>query len=56
MRAPMSLPLADPLLVLAQSGRSLVITKPAAGQPGILQIAPARRWTSRASPMRAWRW
>lgn len=40
MRAPMSLPLADPLLVLAQSGRSLVITKPAAGQPGILQIAP----------------
>lgn len=40
MRAPMSLPLADPLLVLAQSGRSLVITKPAAGQPGLLQIAP----------------
>jgi VCBS repeat-containing protein len=40
MRAPMSLPLTDELLVLAQSGRSLVITKPPAGQPGILQIAP----------------
>lgn len=40
MRAPISLPLTDELLVLAQSGRSLAITKPAAGQPGLLQIAP----------------
>jgi VCBS repeat-containing protein len=40
MRAPLSLPQVDDFVALAQSGRTLAIAKPAAGQPGLLQIGP----------------
>ncbi|MDP3319324.1 MAG: hypothetical protein Q8S58_09350, partial [Bosea sp. (in: a-proteobacteria)] len=40
MRAPLSLPQVDEFVALAQAGRTLAISKPAAGQPGLLQIAP----------------
>lgn len=40
MRAPLSLLQVDDFVALAQSGRTLAIAKPAAGEPGLLQIAP----------------